>query len=116
MLISILTELNNTSSDIEASGILSTEGLMIASVLPTNIDEERVAAISAALLSLGDRTTQELNRGHLEQILIKGDTGYILMIYAGDEAVLTILAKPDATLGLILLDVKRAAESIADIL
>ncbi len=116
MLTSVLTELNGTSADIEASGVISTDGLMMASVLPAGLDEDRVGAMSAAMLSLGDRTAQELNRGGLEQVLIKGDSGYVLMTYAGSEAVLTVMAKPNAKLGLIFLDVKRAAESIAELL
>jgi predicted regulator of Ras-like GTPase activity (Roadblock/LC7/MglB family) len=116
MLTSVLTELNGTSADIEASGIISTDGLMIASVLPAGMDEDRVGAMSAAMLSLGDRTAQELARGTLEQVLIKGAKGYVLMSYAGAESVLTVLAKPNAKLGLIFLDVKRAAASIADFL
>ncbi|WAR46180.1 roadblock/LC7 domain-containing protein [Methylomonas rapida] len=116
LLTSVLTELNGTSADIEASGVISTDGLMMASVLPAGMDEDRVGAMSAAMLSLGDRTAQELNRGGLEQVLIKGHHGYVLMTYAGEEAVLTVLAKPNAKLGLIFLDVKRAAESIAEML
>ncbi len=116
MLTSVLTELNGTSADIEASGVISTDGLMMASVLPAGMDEDRVGAMSAAMLSLGDRTAQELNRGGLEQVLIKGDRGYVLMTYAGHEAVLTVLAKPNSKLGLIFLDVKRAAESISEML
>jgi uncharacterized protein len=116
MLASVLAELNGTSADIEASGVISTDGLMMASVLPSGMDEDRVGAMSAAMLSLGDRTAQELNRGTLEQVLIKGVKGYVLMTYAGPEAVLTVLAKPNAKLGLIFLDVKRAAESISEML
>ncbi|MCX8049333.1 MAG: roadblock/LC7 domain-containing protein [Methylohalobius sp.] len=116
MLTSILTELNGTSADIEASGVISTDGLMMAAVLPQTMDEDRVGAMSAAMLSLGDRTAQELARGELEQVLIKGSRGYVLMTHAGKEAVLTVLAKPQAKLGLIFLDVKRAAESIAELI
>lgn len=115
-LTSILTELNGTSADIEASGVISTDGLMMASVLPAGLDEDRVGAMSAAMLSLGDRTAQELARGTLEQVLIKGTDGYVLMTYAGEEAVLTVMAKTNAKLGLIFLDVKRAAESIEELL
>ncbi|MDD4906663.1 MAG: roadblock/LC7 domain-containing protein [Methylobacter tundripaludum] len=116
MLTSVLTELNGTSADIQASGVISTDGLMMASVLPAGLDEDRVGAMSAAMLSLGDRTAKELARGTLKQVLIKGALGYVLMTYAGEEAVLTVMAKPNAKLGLIFLDVKRAAESIADLL
>ena len=113
MLKSILNELNGTSADIEASGVISTDGLMMAAVLPQGMDEDRVGAMSEAMLSLGDRTAQELERGGLEQVLIKGNKGYVLMTHAGHEAVLTVMAKPNAKLGLIFLDVKRAAESIS---
>jgi len=116
MLNSILSDLNGSTADIEASAVLSTDGLMMAALLPAGMDEDRVGAMSAALLSLGDRTSEELNRGALEQVLIKGDNGYILMTHAGHDAVVTILAKQNARLGLIFLDVKRAAENIAKII
>ena len=113
MLNSILNELNGTSADIEASGVISTDGLMMASQMPAVLDEDRVGAMSAAMLSLGDRTAQELSRGRLEQVLIKGENGYVLMTGAGNEAVVTVMAKPKAKLGLIFLDVKRAVENIS---
>ncbi|MDD3650849.1 roadblock/LC7 domain-containing protein [Immundisolibacter sp.] len=116
MLTSILKELNGTSADIEASAVISTDGLTMATLLPADMDQDRVGAMSAAMLSLGDRTSKELARGTLEQVLVKGDSGYVLMTYAGKEAVLTIIAKPNAKLGLIFLDVKRAAESIAKLI
>ncbi|MEZ5451773.1 MAG: roadblock/LC7 domain-containing protein [Thiothrix sp.] len=110
MLNTILSELNGSSADIEASAIISTDGLLIASLLPSGMDEDRVGAMSAAMLSLGDRTAEELTRGTLDQVLIKGDHGYTLMTHAGSEAVVTVLAKSNARLGLIFLDVRRAAE------
>ncbi len=113
LLTNILSELNGASAEIEASAVISTDGLMMASQLPAGLDEDRVGAMGAAMLSLGDRTATELSRGQLEQVLIKGDNGYVLMTHAGGEAVLSVLAKPNARLGLIFLDVKRAAEAIA---
>ncbi|MCG8049096.1 MAG: roadblock/LC7 domain-containing protein [Candidatus Thiodiazotropha endolucinida] len=91
MLASILSELNGTSADIEASAVISTDGLIMASLLPANLDEDRVGAMSAAMLSLGDRTAQELARGELEQVLIKGNQGYVIMTHAGEEAVISVL-------------------------
>lgn len=116
MINSILSDLNGSSADIEASAVLSTDGLMMDSLLPAGMDEDRVGAMSAAMLSLGDRTSIELERGKLEQVLIKGDKGFILMTYAGPDAVVTVLTKPEARLGLIFLDVKRAANAIEKIL
>jgi predicted regulator of Ras-like GTPase activity (Roadblock/LC7/MglB family) len=116
VLTTILSDLNGTSADIEASAVISLDGLMMAALLPQGMDEDRVGAMSAALLSLGDRTAKELARGELEQVLVKGARGYVLMTHAGPEAVLTTLAKANAKLGLIFLDVKRAAEAITRVI
>jgi predicted regulator of Ras-like GTPase activity (Roadblock/LC7/MglB family) len=113
LLTSVLSDLNGTAADIEASAVISTDGLMMAALLPAGLDEDRVGAMSAAMLSLGDRTARELARGELEQVMIKGVRGYVLMTHAGENAVLTIMTKANARLGLIFLDAKRAAESIA---
>ncbi len=107
-----LEDLNGSTADIEASALISTDGLMIASALPHGMDEDRIGAMSAALLSLGDRAARELSRGGLERVLIQGERGYVIMSSAGPEAVLTVLAKPNAKLGLIFLDIKRAAETL----
>lgn len=112
----ILNDLNGSSADIEASALISTDGLMIASALPVGIDEDRVGAMSAALLSLGDRAGRELARGAIDRVLVQGEKGYVIMSSSGDEAVLTVLAKPNAKLGLVFLDIKRAAEALAKLL
>ena len=80
------------------------------------VDEDRIGAMSAALLSLGDRTARELARGALQRVLIQGERGYVIMSSAGPEAVLTVLAKPNAKLGLIFLDIKRAAETLSKLI
>ncbi len=116
LLTSILTELNDTSTDIEASGVMSVDGLMMAAALPTELDEDRVGAMSAAMLSLGNHTTQELQRGELEQVLIRGNRGSVLMIYAGSEAILTIMIKSQTKQELVFPDIKRSAEKIKDLL
>jgi uncharacterized protein len=111
-----LEDLNGSTADIEASALISTDGLMIASALPNGMDEDRIGAMSAALLSLGDRTARELARGALQRVLIQGERGYVIMSSAGPEAVLTVLAKPNAKLGLIFLDIKRAAETLSKLI
>lgn len=112
----VLNNLNSSSQDIEASALISVDGLMMASALSGTMDEDLVSAMSAALLSLGERAGTELARGSLEQLLIQGESGYIVMSSAGAEAVLTILAKPKAKLGLVFLDMKRAAKKLTELL
>ena len=109
----VLDELNSSSTDIEASALISTDGLMIASALPQGADEDRIGAMSAAMLSLGERAARELSRGGLERVLLQGERGYVIMSASGTEAVLTVLAKANAKLGLVFLDIKRAAEVLS---
>jgi len=71
MLEQILSDINGSSADIEASAIISTDGLLMASLLPANMDDDRVGAMSAAMLALGDRTSEELVRGGFETVTIK---------------------------------------------
>jgi len=107
-----LRKLQASSPDIEASAIVSIDGLSIASAMPQNVEEERVSAMSAAMLSLGDRIVQELNLGAFDQVYIRGKDGYVLLMAVGVEAVLTALARDQAKLGLIFLDMRRASEDI----
>ncbi|MBU7017182.1 MAG: roadblock/LC7 domain-containing protein [Theionarchaea archaeon] len=115
-LTTLLKDLEGTTPDIEASAVVSVDGLMIASALPQDVEEDRVAAMSAAMLSLGERTAKELARGELSEVYVKGETGYVLLMAAGEEAVLTALARKDAKLGLVFLDMKRAAEDVAKLI
>ncbi len=111
-----LRELQASSPDIEASAVVSVDGLSIASALPQGVEEDRVSAMSAAMLSLGERIASELGRGTLEQVYIKGEKGYVVLMSVGQEAVLTALAREQAKLGLIFLDMRRAAEDLAKLI
>ena len=101
-----------TSPDVEASAVVSVDGLSIASALPQGVEEDRVSAMSAAMLSLGERIASELGRGDLEQVYVKGQKGYVILMAVGREAVLTSLAREKAKIGLTFLDMKRAAEDL----
>jgi len=71
--------------------------------------------MSAAMLSLGERISSELGRGELEQVYVKGQNGYVILNRRRGEAVLTVLARKDAKLGLIFLDINRAVESLVSV-
>ena len=109
-LVEELKKLQISSPDIQASAIVSSDGLIIASALPNNVEEDRVSAMSAAMLSLGERISTELKRGDLDQVYIRGDSGYVMLMALGNEAVLTVMANENAKLGLIFLDIKRTAD------
>jgi uncharacterized protein len=115
LMVDRLREMQAASPEIEASAVVSVDGLIMASALPAEVEEDRVSAMSAAMLSLGERIAVELGRGALEQVYIRGDSGYVLVTAVGQEAVLTALAREGAKLGLIFLEMRRAAEHLARI-
>ena len=107
-----LRDLQGNTPDVEASAVVSVDGLTIAASLPAGVEEDRVSAMSAAMLSLGERISGELGRGHLDEVYIHGDDGYVLLMSVGNEAVLTVLAREQAKLGLVFLEMRRAAEEL----
>jgi hypothetical protein len=111
-----LRDLQASSPDVEASAVVSVDGLTMASALPADVEEDRVAAMSAAMLSLGERIATELGRGVLDQVYIKGEKGYVVLMAVGRDAVLTVLARQQAKLGLLFLDMRRATEDLAQLL
>ncbi|MEJ2013091.1 MAG: roadblock/LC7 domain-containing protein [Anaerolineales bacterium] len=111
-----LRELQANTPDVEASAVVSVDGLTIAASLPATVEEDRVSAMSAAMLSLGERIAGELGRGGLDQVYIHGNDGYVLLTAVGHDAVLTVLARKEAKLGLVFLEMGRAASDLERLL
>ncbi|RCK74147.1 MAG: hypothetical protein ANABAC_2349 [Anaerolineae bacterium] len=107
--------MQTASPEIEASALVSVDGLIIASALPPEVEEDRVSAMSAAMLSLGERISMELHRGGLEQVYIRGTNGFVILTAVGQEAVLTVLARQNAKLGLVFLEMRRAAQDLENL-
>ncbi len=116
LMVDRLRDLQASSPDVEASAVVSVDGLTIASALPADVEEDRVSAMSAAMLSLGERIAGELGRGTLDQVYIKGENGFVILMSVGEDAVLTVLARSQAKLGLLFLDTRRATEDLVKLL
>lgn len=114
--VSYLKSLQVSNADIEASAMVGRDGQVIASSLPAEVEEDRVSAMSAAMLSLGERMGQELQRGHLEQVFIRGSLGCVIVVPVGEEAVLTTLARSEAKLGPIFWAIRQAAHDLERLL
>ncbi|MEP7055580.1 MAG: roadblock/LC7 domain-containing protein [Actinomycetota bacterium] len=107
-----MADLLNQTPEIEAAAVVTFDGLPMASALPDSMDEDRVAAMSAALLSLGERAASGLGRGDLSQVFIEGDEGTVFLLSCDGEAVLVAVAAKGAKTGLMLYEVKRTAAVI----
>lgn len=109
---SILRGLNAVSADIEASAVISADGLVIASVLGEGADPDRFGAMCASLLALAERASQEIGRGQLKQVLVEGEHGVMLLVHAGHDAVLAVGARPTINLGMVFLEARKATHKI----
>ncbi len=112
----ILREIDVNVKEIEAAAIVSIEGLPIASRMPPEYEDAIVAAMTAAMLSLGEKISNNLNRGLLQKIFVEGKDGHVISVSAGSNAVLTVSTSKDAKLGLIFHEMDIAAKKIAEIL
>lgn len=108
----VLRTLIKSSPHITASAVARLSGLIISSVMPYYVEEERVSAMSAVMLLLGERMTGAMRNGQLNQVYVRGDNGHIVMKSIGEDAVLTVTATDEAPLGLLFLEMELAAEKL----
>jgi len=116
MLRPVLRTLNASTEDIEASAVVSGDGLTIAAVLGDGVDPDRFGAMCASLLALAARAAQEISRGQLKQVLIEGEHGTMLLVNAGLDAVLAVAARPTKNLGMVFLEARRYALKVQETL
>ena len=112
----VLDEFLGVSTEAEAAAVVSSDGLPMASALPPHVEEDRLAAMSAALLTLGERAAEGLGRGQLGQVFIEGKDGYVVLMAAGPHAVLVAITSRRAKVGLVLFEMRKAAEEISDVM
>jgi hypothetical protein len=112
----VLRRLRTNSPDIFGAAVVSLDGFLIAAVAPSEIDEELVSGMSAALLGAGERISNEMMRSPLNQIYVKSEKGYVILNSVGQEAVLVLLVTGEAKLGLIFLELRRTIPELQKVL
>ncbi len=112
LLAAALDDFLATSPEVEAAAVVSADGLPMASALPPHVEEDRLAAMSAALLTLGERAAHNLGKGELAQVFVEGSQGHVILMSAGTSAVLVAVTSKDAKAGLILFEMRKAAGQV----
>jgi predicted regulator of Ras-like GTPase activity (Roadblock/LC7/MglB family) len=111
-----LQSFEGKTPDVEASAVVSVDGFTIASSFPLGTTEERVSAMSASMLNIGKRISSELERGVLDEVYVQGDDGYILLMSVGKDALLSVMARQRAKLGLVFLEMRKAINDLGEII
>ncbi len=112
----ILQTFVSTTADIQGAAVVTPDGLPLAANLPGVMDEERVSAMSAAMLSLGERIGVELARGAIDRIYVEGSDGFSILTSCGEDAVFLVLASRMAKQGVLMLEIKRAVSDLKQVL
>lgn len=108
----ILRDLLSSSPYIKAAALIRVSGLSVVSLMPRDVEEERVSAMTAAMLLLGERITSAMKSGQLDKVYIKGADDHIILMAVGDEIVLTLTAREEAHLGLLFVEMRFAAQRL----
>jgi uncharacterized protein len=112
----VLRGIRTASPEVIGASVVSIEGLVIASVLPAEIDEELVSGMAAAMLGVGERISRELMGSAMEQTYVRSEKGYVVLNAVGADAVLVLLTTKEAKLGLIFIELRRRCAELAKII
>jgi predicted regulator of Ras-like GTPase activity (Roadblock/LC7/MglB family) len=112
----VLNNFERNVPHVQATAVVSNDGLVIASRLPDQVEEDRIGAMGAAILSISSRSGDELDRGDMERVLIEGTAGYILIRSIGDIAILVALVEKEVRLGMLFYECKICIEKLKEIL
>jgi len=110
-LIQILKKLIS-SGDIEGAAVITRDGLLIASELSEGIDGETFAAMSATMTGAAETAIQELKKSSADRIIVESKNAKLITTGAGEQAILACIVNPNAKLGLILFEMKKASDDI----
>jgi predicted regulator of Ras-like GTPase activity (Roadblock/LC7/MglB family) len=108
----ILQNFVTGTPDVQGAALVTPDGLPLGASLPGGMDEERVSAMSASMLSLGERIGMELSRGSIERIFVEGDNGFSILTGCGQDAVFLVLASKSAKQGVLMLEIKNALKEL----
>lgn len=111
----VLAELRRVP-DILGATIARRDGILIAHALSRSLDPKKIAAMAAAIVGTSEMAAIEMGLGEFNQSIVDTHIGKMMATGAGDEAILVTMVRNEANMGLVLLSVERAVESIAEIL
>ena len=111
-----LRELETAVPNIEGSAVISLDGLVMASRFRSDVSEERVAAMSSALLSIAERINEELGRGEFKRALVTGSEGLIVLNPAGPDALIACICSKEAKLGMVFYELDKLSKELAQII
>jgi len=116
MMLDILGELRSDGNGVQAVVLISSDAMALASVMPDDMEEELMSATASSLIAAGERVAEELARGSLDQVYLRGGEGDLVVVKVNDDALLACTVDNAAKMGMTLLEVNRCAQKLAAII
>ena len=108
----VLRSLRQGTPEIIGATLVSSDGFIVASVLPNEVDEDVIGGMAASLMGVGERIAADLLGSQMEQTYVRSAKGYIVVNACGPEAMVVALVSREAKLGLIFLELKRTVSEL----
>lgn len=115
LLNAVLQRLHNDSLDVESSALISSDGMTLVSNLRKGVNPDHIGAMSAGLLSLGDRMISNLSGDTTDRVMVQSHVGYVIITSVTSDLLLTVVVNPDARLGMVFHDIKTAVQSAKEV-
>jgi predicted regulator of Ras-like GTPase activity (Roadblock/LC7/MglB family) len=112
----VLRGLRQSTPEIIGATVVSSEGFIVASQLPNDIDEDVIGGMAASLLGVSERISTDLMDSQMEQTYVRAAKGYIVVNACGDDAMVVLLVAREAKLGLVFLELKRTVVELMRLL
>jgi predicted regulator of Ras-like GTPase activity (Roadblock/LC7/MglB family) len=107
----ILRKLQSDTAGVESAALISPDGLVVASVMPSDMEDERVGGMAATLLNLGTRASVELGRDQVREVVVQGAGGYVVLMQAQDSLLL-VISNEGSKLGLLFFEMRQAIAAL----
>jgi len=104
--------MHTSTPEVIGAVVVNMDGFVVSSVIPSEVDEELIGGMAAALLGVGERIAQDLMRAQMEQVYVRSPKGYVIVNAINEQSALVVLVTREAKLGLIFLEIRRVVAEL----
>lgn len=97
---------------VDGAAVVRRDGLLIASDFPEDAATDQIAAMTASVIGSGETASETLSIGGVEKVTIESEEGDLVSTGAGEEGIVTVLTTPDINMGLLLTELRKAADNV----
>jgi predicted regulator of Ras-like GTPase activity (Roadblock/LC7/MglB family) len=114
-LLYFLENLIDSVDGVRSAAVVSVEGLIAQAILEEGISDIKLAAMTATILSVGERVLAELKSGNLDVCILQGDERNFVVMEAGEDLILALCLDIDARMDTCFIEMRKVSEQIKNL-